>query len=399
MKLYKYSVPIIIVLIASITPIRLILGHFSSYEYSLKKRQEIAKSDAPTIDIAVASNNKHFGESFVRGADLALEEENKIGFSFSKDMSAPIQKKMVLHYFNEDKKDNKKMISDIVSNTNIVATISAQESSEAIDSSVLFEQHGVLFLSTFATDQHLTNHGFNYVFSSIPIALDYAAALVKYCEIAKYKKVTYLYPRGSLGAMNFTVSFGTLLFNKDIHIHSSYSFNEKMEDYRLIINKLAEKKPDAILLLAKGLSAAKMLNQLRSMGIETPVFGYIGLDDLDIWDAAKGKAYNTFVATTFKANTEEDKKTAMYQAFYAKYGSYPNYLAIQGYDALKMLAAAIRKGNSSIPINIAGSLKYNFKGLYKDYYFNRLGRIENQSIKIKEMKNGEFYNVMDFGVE
>jgi len=399
MKLYKYSVPIIIVLIASITPIRLILGHFSSYEYSLNKRQEIAKSDAPTIDIAIAVNNKHFGESFVRGVDLALEEENKIGFSFPKDKASSIQKKLVLHYFNKDKKDNKKMIYDIASNTNIVAAISAQESSEAIDTSVLFEQHGILFLSTFATDQHLTNHGFNYVFSSIPIALKYAEGLVKYCEHAKYKKVTYLYPRGSLGAMNFTVSFGALLFNKDVHIHSSYSFNEKVDDYRHIINKLNENKPDAILLLAKGLSAARMLNQLRSMGVETPVFGYIGLDDLDIWDAAKGKAYNTFVATTFHAIEEEDKKTEMYQAFYAKYGSYPNYLAIQGYDALKMVAVAIRKGSSSVPINIAGSLKYNFKGSYKDYYFNGFGRIENQSIKIKEMKNGEFYNVMDFGVE
>ena len=64
-----------------------------------------------------------------------------------------------------------------------------------------------------------------------------------------------------------------------------------------------------------------------------------------------------------------------------------------------MVAVAIRKGSSSVPINIAGSLKYNFKGSYKDYYFNGFGRIENQSIKIKEMKNGEFYNVMDFGVE
>ncbi|MDP2902600.1 MAG: ABC transporter substrate-binding protein [Methylovulum sp.] len=384
----------LIIGIAITSPVRLLLGHFSTYEYSLNKRQELAKNETGDIDIAVMWNNAHFGDSFERGANLALEEENKRPFTFTKDKGRQIQKKIVLHYFNAEKADNKQMSEGIAYDRKIVAAISAQESGEALDTSVLFEQHGIVFISTFATDQHLTNHGFNYTFSTIPVAVEYAKALVDFTEFKGYKKIAYLYPREGLGALNFTISYSTMLFNKDIHVVTSNSFDSRQEDYRQLIYKLLEHPADAILFLAKGKVAARMINQLRSMGIDKPVMGYIGLDDLDIWEASEGKSYNTFVASTFEAMTEEDKALEFYSKFYAKYGYYPNYLAIQGYNALKMVAAAIRKGNSSIPINIAGTLKYHFKGEYKDYYFNSLGRIENEKIIIKEMKNGEFYNTL-----
>lgn len=395
MKTKKFIWPLLIIIAISITPIRLLVGYFSSYEFSLNKRQELAKNLTGDIEIAAIWNNKHFGESFKKGVDLALEEENKKGFYFTqKDTKSTINKKMVIHYFNGDKSENKRLSEDIAANRNIVAAISAQESTEALNSSVLFEQHGVLFLSTFATDQHLTNHGFNYVFSTIPVALDYAKSLVDFTERKGFKKVAYLYPREGSGALNFTISFSTLLFNKPIIVNESSSFDSKQEDYRQLAYKLLENPTDIILLLAKGKTAARMIEQLRDMGIDKPIMGYIGLDDIDIWEASNGKSYNTFIASTFPAIDEKDKSSETYVNYYTKYGVYPNYLAIQGYNAVKMIAAGIRKGNSYIPINISGTLKYNFKGEYKNYFFNGLGRIENASIIIKEMKDGEFQNTL-----
>lgn len=384
---------LLIIATVSISALRFVIGYFSTYEYSLNKRMELAKKETGDIDIAVMWNNAHFGKSFEQGADLALEEENKQPITIA-TKNTKAQKKIVLHYFNAEKEDNKHMSEDIVGNHKIVAAISAQESDEAIETSILFEQHGIVLVSTFATDQHLTNHNFNYTFSTIPIALEYAKALVNFAERQGYKRIAYLYPRGKLGALSFTISFSTLLFNKDVHVVASHSFDEKQEDYRQLIFKLLDNPPDAILFLSKGKVAARMINQLRAMGIDKPVLGYIGLDDIDIWDASGGKAYNTFVASTFRAMTDEDKVSGFYKNYYTKYGSYPNYLARQGYNALKIIAASIRKDSSIIPINMAGTLKYSFKGAYKDYYFDKLGRIVNENIVIKEMKNGEFHNTL-----
>ncbi len=395
MKTKKFIWPLLIIIAISITPIRLLVGYFSSYEFSLNKRQELAKNLTGDIEVAAIWNNKHFGESFIKGVDLALEEENTKGFNFThEDTKITVTKKMVIRYFSGDKTENKNLSEEITANRNIVAAISAQESTEALNSSVLFEQHGVLFLSTFATDQHLTNHGFNYVFSTIPVAVDYAKALVDFTEHKGFKKVAYLYPREGSGALNFTISFSTLLFNKPISVTESSSFDSKQEDYRQLAYKLLENPTDTILLLAKGKTAARMIEQLRDMGIDKPIMGYIGLDDIDIWEASNGRSYNTFIASTFPAINEVDKATDTYKNYHSKYGTYPNYLAIQGYNAIKIIAGAIRKGNSYIPINIAGTLKYHFKGEYKDYFFNSLGRIENASIIIKEMKDGEFHNTL-----
>lgn len=395
----KYVPPLLLIIIAGILPMRLLFGYFSSYQYLLHKREQLANMDTGDINIGITWNLPYYGTSFMQGVNLALEQENEQGFTYTQDNTL-IRKKMVLHYFNDEKINNTQITAEIVRDPKIIAVISLLESIEAIASSVSYEQYGILFLSTFASDQGLTNHGFKYVFSTIPIVREYAQALVDFAVLKAYKKIAYLYSREGSGGIDLTINFSALLHDKNIGVVASHSFDPMQEDYRQLIYDLMQHPIDAIVLGAKGESAARMINQLRTMGIDKPIIGSTGLDDTALWELSGKKSNNTFVASAFldiKVNNDnimDPIYNDFYKKFHTKYGYYPDYVAKQGYEAVKILAAAIRKSNSIVPINIAGTLKYNFKGEYKNYYFTELGRIVNKKILIKEMKDGKFYNAL-----
>ncbi|WP_333873004.1 ABC transporter substrate-binding protein [Methylobacter sp.] len=390
----KYALPLLLIIIAGTLPARFLFGYLSSYQYSLHKREELARKDTGDINIAVTWNLPFLGANFKRGAELALEEENERGFTFTKD-DVLIQKKMVLHEFYDVSNDNNRMTEDIVSDPNIIAVLSISESNQAISSSVSYEQHGILSISTFATDQHLTNHGFKYVFSILPTSREYAQALVNFCDIKGYKNIAVLYSRQGMGGLNLAINFSGLLKNKDTNVIFSHSLDPKQKDYRQLIYDLQQHPFDAILLGAKGEIAGRVINQLREMGVNKPLFSGISMDDTALWELSGKRSNNVFVASIYDdTEKSEDRKSDAYRKFYKKYGYPPNFAARQGYDGLKIIAAAIRKSNSIVPIDIAGTLKYNFKNELGNNYFDNLGRIANKKLFIKEMKNGEFYNVL-----
>lgn len=390
----KYAIPLLLVIIAGTLPIRFLLGYLSSYQYSLHKREELARMDNSDIHIAVTWNIPFLGENFRRGVDLALEEENERGFIFTKN-DVLIHKKMVAHEFHNNEDSNRRVIEKVVSDSSIIAALSIEESNQAISSSVSYEQHGIISISTFATDRHLTNHGFKYAFSILPTSREYAQALVKFCEFKGYKNIAVLYSRQGTGGINIAINFSGLLKDKDINVIFSHSLDPKQQDYRKLIYDLQQHRFDAILLGAKGEIAGRVINQLRTMGIDKPLFSGISMDDTALWKLSGQKSNNVFVASTYDDTQEsEDIKSETYIKFLNKYGEPPNFAARQGYDALKIIAAAIRKSNSIVPIDIAGTLKYNFKNEHGNNYFDNLGRIVNKPLYIKEMKDGEFHIVL-----
>ncbi|MGZ5007723.1 MAG: ABC transporter substrate-binding protein [Methylobacter sp.] len=390
----KYVFPFLLIIIALSVPARFLFGYLSSYQYSLHKREQLARKDSGDINIAVTWNLPFLGTNFKRGAELALEEENEQGFVFTKD-NVQIQKKMVLHEFHADTEHNNRITEDVVDDPNIVAVITISESNQAISSSVSYEQHGILSISTFATDQHLTNHGFKYAFSILPTSREYAAALVDFCERKGYKDIAVLYSRQGMGGLNIATNFSGLIKSKDTNIVFTHSLDPKQMDYRKLIYDMQQHHFDAILLGAKGEIAGRVIHQLREMGVNKPLFSGISMDDTALWELSGRKSNNVFVASTYDDTQKSvDSTSDAYIKFYKKYGYPPNFAARQGYDALKIIAAAIRKSNSIVPIDIAGTLKYNFKNELGNNYFDNLGRIINKTLFIKEMKNGEFYNAL-----
>jgi len=374
-------------------PVRMLIGYLNSYQYSLDKRRAISEQDKKNINIAIIWSMAE-QNSFINGVKLAIKEENNKGITIKEEGKSYDLTLIAKYYDDSTAHNNQLSIQKIINNKNITVVIGHSSSINATTASVSYEQYGLLFLSPVATDQSLTNHGFKYVFSTIPIDLEYAQALVKFTEQQEYRKVAVFYSRNGSYGLNLYNNYRSLLYGKNIEIVFSRSFNSEQADYLKLIYDMPKTKPDVILLGATEKNAANFIKQLRTLGIQKPIISGDGIDNPFIWQISDKKAYNTYVASIYIDNPYSANKHIdpnFYHNFFEQYAYAPDYLALQGYDAIKILTAAIRRSNSKNPLILSATLKYNFNGAYNNYHFNSMGRILNKNIFIKEMKQGAFY--------
>lgn len=385
-------------LIASIFGIGYLNNYYSSYDYSLRKRAEIAGQNHPDIHVAVVWDLLH-DNGFTDGVKLAFKEVNEKGVTL-KSNHGTTRGQIFLHEYDDGSEKKAESARQAVANNHeIVAVLGHSKPASAISASISYEYNGVLFISPMVTDPSLTDHKFKYTFSTNPSNKSYIKHLVDYARQHKLFKFIILYIRGDYG-MNLYQELGSQL-DDDFEIVASRSFFPLQEDIAAgnmnrktdIIFQLMQNSFDAVFLIARDGMAAEMIQQLRSMGISQPILGSEGLDYQDIWNKSGHHSNNTFVASVYPGGDAAAQKSAnnphiapFIEKFKASYGYEPNYSAFQGYDAAMVLASAFELTGTTVPIRVGATLTYKYQEEgYNHYKFDLNGLITNKKIFIKEM--------------
>ncbi|MDD5272249.1 MAG: ABC transporter substrate-binding protein [Methylovulum sp.] len=374
------------------------IGYYDSYDYSLRRRAQIASQNNAEIHVAAVWNLLH-EQSFIKGVKLAVNELNAQGIEL-KDKGKSTLAHIVLHEYddgNDDKAENAWL--SIGRNHQIVAVVGHSSSVSAIPASISYEYNGVLFISAIATDPALTNHNLKYTFSICPSDKYFVNKLVDYAKSQKFFKLIILYTRDDYG-INFYQEFSGQL-DGNFEVAASRSFYPLAEDIEAgnmdsktdMIFQVMQSGFDAIVLIARDEVGVEMIRQLRSMGITQPILGGDGLDNQVIWNTLQPTPDKTLVTSVFAANDAAVKNSPQVDHFvdnYQKtYGLEPGYLAIQGYEAMMVLARAFQLTGTTVPIKVGSTLRYHFQDSYNNYAFDSNGMIANKTIYIKEISDGK----------
>ena len=75
-----------------------------------------------------------------------------------------------------------------------------------------------------------------------------------------------------------------------------------------------------------------------------------------------------------------------------KYGIHPDLQASLAYDAVNLIARNVHLTGSSLPFELASSLRYmtDWTGANGQYQFNQRGELKNHKIIFKELQQGIF---------
>ncbi|MGZ3972265.1 MAG: ABC transporter substrate-binding protein [Mucilaginibacter sp.] len=346
----------------------------------MQKRSEIAALNNEDIHVAAVWIKSDRG--FMDGVALAVEEVNKQGIML-KSGDREVKARIVLHEYDDSTEQSSQQSRlSIASDPKIVAVIGHSSSASAIPASITYEYNGILFISPVATAPLLTSHNFNYTFSIIPSEGFFVGKLIEFAKERKWQKLLVIFSRNLYG-LNLYQRFASQV-EPPLEIVESKSFFIEQSDYKGLIYELMNKDFDAVVLAAAEEDAAKMIKQLRAMGVNKPIMGGDGLDTLQIWDWSEKTANQTYVASVFPGHNDFDEK------FKKTYGIDGSYSAYQGYEAVRVLADAIQKTGSSNPIQVASTLKYNYTQGYGGYLFDRNGLASNKKIYIKQIVDGNF---------
>jgi branched-chain amino acid transport system substrate-binding protein len=134
----------------------------------------------------------------------------------------------------------------------------------------------------------------------------------------------------------------------------------------------------------------ELIKQARMLGITVPILAVgEGVDTHRLRDIAGDATRGVIVASLL--NPEDEQTIQFIKRFRAKYGAHPDTSAAQGYDAVSVLASAIRKSGSTVPEDISNTLRFftHVDGVVGTYSFTPQGNITGKKLYFKSASDGK----------
>ncbi len=129
-------------------------------------------------------------------------------------------------------------------------------------------------------------------------------------------------------------------------------------EFRAALTKIRSKNPDFIYVPGYYQEAAPLIKQARELGITVPMGGGDGWVSADMVKVAgKDNLNNTFLTSDFSAEDKDPKVAGFVKAFEAKYKKAPNSFNALGYEAMSLLAQAIKDAGEASPEKIKMALE------------------------------------------
>lgn len=147
------------------------------------------------------------------------------------------------------------------------------------------------------------------------------------------------------------------LKSRGIKVTSADFYQQNTPDFTTVLTRIRSEDPDAIALYAVGADEINFLRQFRSMGLKSHLTGRVALDELQDTLVKQGMLDGTTSVFPYAAGLDTPENKAFVDSFKAKFGELPNYQSFEGYEALKVIADAIKRAGSAAPGDVREAIE------------------------------------------
>ncbi len=228
----------------------------------------------------------------------------------------------------------------------------------------------------------------------MPSDTDIGAQMADYAYSKGYKRIAIYYLKDEYG-VGMSSAFENRALQQGITIvdrvcyENNYS-RKHFEDDLKQWKKFYEF--DAIFLAGLLPRAATFITVARDMGIGVPIIAEESMNREELIKIAGPAANGTLVLTVFDVNDPDPMVRKFRDEYYNAFKSMPDGRAAQGYDAMKLLAFAMKKAKSTVPEKVAGVLHHTrqWKGVTGLHTFDRKGDVVNKKLLKAIVRDGQF---------
>lgn len=353
-------------------------------DYKRNKATERLLKKEHRIKIAAAGPWESRYNLLKEGLDLALDEVNAAGGVLGAQVELiPFDDQNMLF-------TGGLAAYEVVSDPQICAVIGHSSSSISISNSLIYHFYGLLMFSPYSTNPTLTKQGLPYVFRNIPDDEATARKAAQFCEKMGWHRILVYYLNSTYGtglANAFEIQSGNVLDR--VSYENSYT---KATHAAVAQNWLDNYKFDAVFIAGLWPNTAEVVSAFRESGINVPIIDGGEFDDPAFFQTSGTiNEENLYTVTPYNEKSEKPAFNAFKSAFRAKYGMEPDIAALQGYDALKVLAKAIGNAKSVRASDIAKALRAErWNEGAGPYRFDDNGNIINYTLYVKKPHNKAF---------
>ena len=157
------------------------------------------------------------------------------------------------------------------------------------------------------------------------------------------KKVAVLYGNDDVFTKSGYDNFKKALDDARIPVTTTETFAKGDVDFKAQLTKIKATNPDALVLSALIAEGAPIMVQARQLGLNVPVIGGNGMNSVKVFDLAKGASDDLWVGSPWSIENQTKENSTFIDNFKKKYNASPDQFAAQAYDAMNIVATALKK--------------------------------------------------------
>jgi branched-chain amino acid transport system substrate-binding protein len=328
-----------------------------------------------------------FGESSDKGVQLALDEINAAGGVLGQQIR-------LITKDNQSKPgETSTVVRELITRNKVVALIGEVASGRSLEAAPIAQRSGIPMISPSSTSEKVTESG-DHIFRVCFIDPFQGKVCAKFARGLGITKAAILTDVSKDYSMGLTKSFKAE-FPKDggvITGEQSYSGGDK--DFSAQLTAIKAGNPQAIFLPAYYTDAPLIIRQARQLGITVPFIGGDGWDSPELVAVGGNSVEGCYFSNHFSNQSTDPKVTSFVTAYRKKYGNDPDAISALGYDALYILADAMKRAGTTDPakVNAAIATTKDFPGVTGKITLDE-HRNPNKPAVMLQVKNGKFVYV------
>jgi ABC-type branched-subunit amino acid transport system substrate-binding protein len=363
----------------------LLSGCGRSFEDAAAARTAYAARAEGSIVVAVVDEPTMPG--YLDGVRLAVDEINAARGGL---LGRPLAVRVFPGSANFDRA--RPTVRRIADDPRISAVLGHRLSSVAIPASVVYDTAQVLFMPPYSTREQLTLHGFEFVLRMLPDNTAMARQSASLARLFGYRRIAILHADDDY-ARELAFLFEDAARGEGIEIVFRGSFFKEEANYRGLLAQLAGIDFDAVYLSTDTAPGARVLAQMRELGLHSPVIGSDVLNFGPLAETVGAAGERTMVPVMYDIDDPSPRNVRFIAAFTEQYGRPPNQNAAQGYDSLGLLAHIIGRAGSTAPKVLTTTAHFGppWAGLTGIYAFDPRGNLFGKRYRFQVLRFGRWW--------
>jgi branched-chain amino acid transport system substrate-binding protein len=279
-----------------------------------------------------------YGEAITNGIRLARDEVNAKG---------EVNIELKIEDSNARQEQALAAAQKLIHSEQVVAIIGPTLSNEMKVVGPEATASGVPIMGTSTTAKGITQIG-KYVFrNALPESQAIPASIGMAVKKYNIRKVALLYGNDDVFTKSGFDTMKEVSGKLGLEVLTVQEFQKGQADYKAQLTKISSLKPDAVFCSALYEEGAVILSQARKMGLKVPFVGGNGFNSPKVIEIAKDGADGLVVATPWFVDRNDPKVKAFVAKYEKAYGKKPDQFAAQAYDALHVVAKALKAAGTA----------------------------------------------------
>lgn len=330
-----------------------------------------------------------YGQESVNGIKMALDEVNKTLVN-GKTI------KLIVEDNKGEPVESANAVRKLIDINKVDLVLGSVASSNTLASSPIAQAAKVPLLTPASTNEKVTMTG-DYIFRTCFTDNFQGVVMAKFAfnTLSKRKAAIIVdnssdYSKGLQKV--FKEEFGTL---GGAVIQDNFTYTQKDTDFRSLLTKVKRANPDVIFLPGYYSEVGLILKQARQMGMEMPILGGDGWDSPKLQELAGPQGIKgNYISSHFSPDDADPKVQKFVKDYMERFNEKPGAMAALGFDAMLVVADAIKRAGSNNASDIQKALATTvaFEGVTGSITIDANRNAQKSAVVLETTATGNVFN-------